>query len=195
MKKMTVSLLILGMYDAGNAETHAAQKVDNDRSPLTQEEIRTSGLYPADENEARHLDHALFGEFNPEERDDERDRAEEEQIARLAARVWRLISNEDLSFQRTAETNPPPHIPPLQAEVRQPVNARIPEQAALEVERITQQDVIDSATVYMGLSGNLPTVETLTDSLMQRSESTGKRWSETKCRRIAAHLINADDID
>jgi hypothetical protein len=244
MKKMAVSLLILGMYDAGNAETHAAQKVDNDRTPLTREEIRSSGLSPEDEEAARHLDHALFGGFNPEERDDERDEAEEEQIARLAARVWRLISNEDLSFQRTAETNPPPHTPPLQAEVRQPinapipaqavpeagritqqmvlghslqntgetnppsktapiqaevrqpVNAPIPEQAVPEAGRITQQMVIDGATVYMGLSRNpAPTVETLTDSLMQYSQSTGKAWSEANCHRIAAHLIEGDEVD
>eukprot|EP01099_Mayorella_cantabrigiensis_P001939 TRINITY_DN1834_c0_g5_i1.p1 TRINITY_DN1834_c0_g5~~TRINITY_DN1834_c0_g5_i1.p1 ORF type:complete len:157 (+),score=6.90 TRINITY_DN1834_c0_g5_i1:92-562(+) len=149
MKKMTISLLILSIYCAGNDETHAAQAGGKDYSPLTREEIRTSGLYPADENEARHLDHALFGEFNPEERDDERDEAEEEQIARLAARVWELISHEDLSLQNTAEINPPPHTPPLQAEVRQPVNERIPEQAVPEAGRITQQIILGLSLIHI----------------------------------------------
>lgn len=244
MKKMAVLFLSLGMYYAGCAEICVAQEGDKDSISLTRGEIRSAGLYPEDENEARHLDHALFGKFDPEERDDERDKAEEEQIARLAARVWQLISNEDLSLPSTEETNLSPKTSPIQAEIRQPVNTQIPEQAAPEAgritqqtvsghslqnteqtnplskaspiqaevrqpvntqrpeqvppeaERITQQMVLECATVYMGLSSNpAPTVETLTGSLMQHSRLTGKQWSEASCRRIAAHLIEGDDID
>lgn len=209
MNNTILTLLMVCMYVTGNPTTNAMEKKSKEIYP-EQPFLRTTtferasvfqaAFYPDDEQDQRNLEAALFSEFDPEVAPDE---AGELQVALIISQLEHYLMHDgkplrDGEIRRAVSSSPQRLLPSNSASVLPKADV-VYDMPDFNGRQDQLEPMIEPcARMYMNLLRELGvdnvTVDNLTDSFLEYSDSNGKGWPKASLQRIAAYLVNADSL-